>query len=123
MAPVAAPNPQVSELCAIHFDRDLRRPSRVDNEAKACLDDIALNLLRNSDARLAVEGNVSSKEKGGNKLATERAVNTKAYLVGEKGIDPSRISVYTGSTDGKTVSSFLIPAGATLDTTGLASVQ
>jgi outer membrane protein OmpA-like peptidoglycan-associated protein len=110
-------------LCAIHFDRDLRRPTRVDNEAKACLDDIALSLLRAPDATIAVEGNASSGEKGGNKLATERAVNTKAYLVHEKGIDPSRIAVYTGSTDGKTVSTLLIPAGATLDTTGLAPVQ
>jgi outer membrane protein OmpA-like peptidoglycan-associated protein len=122
-APVAAPKPQVSDLCAIHFDRDLRRPTRVDNEAKACLDDIALSLLRAPDATIAVEGNASSGEKGGNKLATERAVNTKAYLVHEKGIDPSRIAVYTGSTDGKTVSTLLIPAGATLDTTGLAPVQ
>jgi outer membrane protein OmpA-like peptidoglycan-associated protein len=123
VAPVAAPSPQVSELCSVHFDRDMRRPSRVDNEAKACLDDIALNLQRNSDARLAVEGNVSSGEKGGNRLAAERAVNTKAYLVREKGIDSSRIVVYTGSQDGKTVSAILIPAGATLDTAGVTPVQ
>jgi outer membrane protein OmpA-like peptidoglycan-associated protein len=123
MAPVAAPKPQLSELCSVHFDRDPRRPSRVDNEAKACLDDIALNLQRNSDATLAVEGNLSIGEKGGNKLAAERAVNTKAYLVGGKGIDSSRIAVYTGSQDGKKVSTILIPAGATLDKTGLTPVQ
>ena len=82
-----------------------------------------MNLQRNSDAKLAVEGNVSSGEKGGNKLAAERAVHTKAYLVEEKGIDSSRIAVYTGSQDRKTVSTILIPAGATLDTTGLAPVQ
>jgi len=123
MAPLAAPKPQVSELCSVHFDRDPRRPSRVDNEAKACLDDIALNLQRNSDAKLALEGNVSSAEKGGNKLAAERAVHTKAYLVGEKGIDSSRIAVYTGSQDGKTVSTILIPGGATLDTAGATPVQ
>ena len=65
-------------------------------------------------------------EKGKKKtadLAAERAVNTKDYLVTEKGIDASRISVYTGSDDGKTVTTTLIPAGATLSTTGLTPVD
>src|ERR1035441_6528073 len=117
-APVAAPKPLTSELCAIHFDRDVRRPNRVDNEGKACLDEIALNLQRNSDAQLAIVGNTAGQEIGGHKLATQRAVNTKAYLVSEKGIDPARITVYTGSQDGKIVSTTLIPAGATFDSTG-----
>jgi hypothetical protein len=95
----------------------------VDNEAKACLDDIALNMQRAADAKLAVVGNTASGEKNGAKLAAERAVNTKAYLVTEKGVDASRISVYTGSQDGKTANSTLIPTGATLDTTGLTPVD
>jgi outer membrane protein OmpA-like peptidoglycan-associated protein len=81
--PVAAPKPVTSDLCSIHFDRDIRRPSRVDNEGKACLDEIALNLQRDSDAKLAIVGNAATGEKGGNKLAADRAVNTKAYLVSE----------------------------------------
>jgi len=117
-APAAAPKPLTSELCAIHFDRDVRRPNRVDNEAKACLDEIALNLQSNSDAQLAIVGNTAGREIGGAKLAAQRAVNTKAYLVSEKGIDPARITVYTGSQDGKIVSTTLIPAGATFDATG-----
>jgi len=117
-APVAASKPLTSELCAVHFDRDNRRPDRVDNEGKACLDEIALNLQRNSDAQLAIVGNTAGQEIGGNKLATQRAVNTKAYLVSEKGIDPARIAVYTGSQDGKIVSTTLIPAGETFDSTG-----
>ena len=44
--------------------------------------------------------------------AAERAVNTKQYLVNEKGIDPSRILVYTGADDSKTVTTTLIPVGA-----------
>jgi outer membrane protein OmpA-like peptidoglycan-associated protein len=121
--PVPAPKPVTSDLCSIHFDRDARRPVRVDNEGKACLDEVALTLQRSSDAKLAIAGNAASKEKGGKKLATQRAVNTKAYLVGEKGIDSSRIAVYTGSQDGKTVSTTLIPAGATFDTTGVTPVD
>lgn len=122
-APPAPPAPSTSSLCSVNFERDARRPARVDNEGKACLDDIALNLQRTSDAKLAVVGNAAAKEKMGNKLASERAVNTKTYLVTEKSIDASRISVYTGSTDGKTVTTTLIPAGATLDSTGITPVD
>jgi outer membrane protein OmpA-like peptidoglycan-associated protein len=123
VAPTPPPAVTTTSLCSISFERDKRRPARVDNEAKACLDDIALNLQRSSDAKLAVVGNASSTEKTGAKLAAARAVNTKAYLVSEKGIDASRISVYTGSQDGKTVASTLIPTGATLDSTGLTPVD
>jgi hypothetical protein len=45
-------------------------------------------------------------------------VNTKAYLVSEKGIDSSRITVYTGSQDGKIVTTTLVPTDATFDATG-----
>jgi hypothetical protein len=84
---------------------------------------VALNLQRNPDAQLAVVGNASGQETGSHKLATERAVNTKTYLVSEKGIDAPRIAVYTGSQDGKVVSMTLIPAGATFDSTGDKPVQ
>ena len=119
--PVAAPTTQT--LCTLQFERDTRRPTRVDNEAKACLDDVALNLQRTSDAKLALVGNAAGSEKLGSKKAAERAVNAKDYLVKEKGIDASRVSVYTGSTDGKTVTTTLIPAGANLDTTGDTAVD
>ncbi len=122
-APIASPRPLTSELCAIHFDRNVRQPGRVDNEAKACLDEIALNLQRSSDAQLAIVGNTAGQETGGNKLAAQRAVNTKAYLVSEKGIDPARITAYTGSQDGRIVSITLIPAGATFDSAGDTPVQ
>ena len=48
-------------------------------------------------------------------LAAQRAVNTKAYLVTEKGIDASRISVRTGTQSIDEVENYLIPAGATFD--------
>jgi len=68
-------------------------------------------------------GNVAAGEKDSGKLAEKRAVNTKAYLVGEKGIDSSRITVYTGARGDKTVTTTLIPAGATFDATGDTPVQ
>jgi hypothetical protein len=114
-SPPAAP--LASNLCPVSFERDATRPIRVDNEAKACLDDIALNLQRSTDAKLALVGNQDAKEsatkrKEKTNFAAERAVNTKQYLVNEKGIDPSRILLYTGTDDAKTVTSTLIPAGA-----------
>ncbi len=122
--PPPPPAPTTSALCSISFERDKARPTRVDNEAKACLDDVALNLQRAADAKLALVGNEDSKEMAIKKkkvpvpFAAERAVNTKDYLVTEKGIDPSRITVYTGTADAQTVTTTLVPAGATLDTTG-----
>ena len=122
-APPPPPAPKTSALCSVNFERDKRRPTRVDNEGKACLDDVALNLQRTSDAKLAVVGNAASTEKKGSEVAAWRAINTKDYLVKEKGVDASRISVYTGSQDGKTVTTTLIPSGATLDSTGITAVD
>jgi hypothetical protein len=121
-----------TSLCTVSFDRDAKRPSRVDNEAKACLDDIALNAQRDPNAKLAIVGSETAAEKEhghgkrattSEKMAEERAVNTKAYLVTEKGVDASRITVYTGTTDGKTAATTLIPAGATMSTDGLTPVD
>ncbi len=122
-APVIAPPPQTSELCSVHFDRDPRRPARVDNEAKACLDEVALSLQRNSDAKLAIVGNAAAGERNSQQLAAMRAANTKRYLVDEKGIDSSRIVVYTGSLNDNSASLTLVPADATFDATGDTPVQ
>ncbi len=127
--PPPPPAPLASSLCPVSFERDVKRPERVDNEAKACLDDVALSMQRSTDAKLALVGNEDAKEQAADAKeaarqakrkhpvvepsdAAERAVNTKDYLVTEKGIDPSRVLVYTGTDDGKTVTTTLIPAGA-----------
>jgi hypothetical protein len=126
-----------SSLCTITFDKDKRRPTRVDNEAKACLDDIALSAQRDTTAKLAIVGNSEPvkivdrttplKEKRAAdetaKRAAERAVNEKEYLVTEKGLDASSISVYTGTAGTNSDATTLIPAGATLDLTGLTPVD
>jgi hypothetical protein len=104
----------------------------VNNEAKACLDEVALDLQKQSDAQAVVVGTSDDKEKAKtareeklaqkNKhlkvvdLAAERAVNAKDYLVTEKGIDSSRISVATSATDGQTVEDYLVPTGASFST-------
>jgi hypothetical protein len=121
--PPPPPAPMASSLCSVSFERDAKRPTRVDNEAKACLDDITLALQRSTDAKLALVGNEDAKEQAADAReaksrhpkpsdAAQRAVNTKDYLVTDKGIDATRIVVYTGTDDSKTVTSTLIPLGA-----------
>jgi hypothetical protein len=130
-APYVPPVPHTQTLCSISFAKDKERPTRVDNEAKACLDEIALDLQKQSDAKAVVVGSSDAKEKAKaekqEKLAkhnkhlkvendaAQRAVNTKDYLVKEKGIDASRISVATSATDGQTVEDYLVPSGAAFD--------
>jgi hypothetical protein len=114
-APYVPPAPKTQKLCSIAFGRETKRPARVDNEAKACLDDVALNAQRAADAKLVVVGEAAPEAKHADKLAPQRAVNTKAYLVEEKGIDASRISVRTGPAGTDQVENYLVPAGADFD--------
>ena len=128
VAPPPPPQPHTQALCSISFETDKRRPTRVDNEAKACLDSVALSLQQAADAKAVLVGESNAKEKAKTEKeekfaakhkrakvedeAAQRAVNTKAYLVDEKGIDGSRISVATGTEDGQKVEDYLVPAGA-----------
>jgi hypothetical protein len=103
-------------LCSMSFERDRARPVRVDNEAKACLDDVALTLNQQADAQLFIVGNASPDDHP--QAAAERALNIRQYLTLEKGIDPARIYVRTGDTSGRTAATTLVPAGATFPDAG-----
>jgi len=127
--PPPPPAPKTEALCSISFANDPKRPTRVDNEAKACLDQVALDLKQQADAKAVLVGQSDAEEAA--KTAKEqanaakhkhakvedfgaqRAVNAKDYLVTEQGIDASRISVATGATIGETEENYLVPAGAT----------
>ena len=117
--PPSPPAPQAQKLCSISFERDKKRPVRVDNEAKGCLDDIALALGRDTTSLLVVVGKHGPDEKPD--AAAERTLNIKQYLVSEKGIDASRIEVRTGETTDRTADTVLVPVGASWDTSGTAS--
>jgi hypothetical protein len=133
-APYVAPVPHAEALCSITFEKDPKRPERVDNDAKACLDEVALDLQKQTDATVVVVGDSTAKEKTpmkGHKhakaedAAAQRAVNTKDYLVTEKGIDASRITVKTGTADSQEVQNYLVPSGADFatDVPGTAAVD
>jgi hypothetical protein len=119
VAPPPPPAPAARSLCSIAFDRDRKRPVRVDNEAKGCLDDIALELNRESGATLVVVGKHDPQESP--ESAAERSLNVKLYLTAEKGIDANRIELRTGESTGRTVDNILVPPGATWDTGGTTS--
>ncbi|MGA2571570.1 MAG: hypothetical protein ABSF23_13705 [Terracidiphilus sp.] len=139
--PPPPPLPHTQTMCSISFATDLKRPTRVDNEAKACLDQVALDLKQQADAKAVVVGESDDKEKAATEKqqkyaakhkrakvedsAALRAVNAKDYLVTEQGIDATRISVATGTFDAQTVENYLVPAGATFgsDVTGTTPVD
>lgn len=129
LAPPPPPQPHTQALCSINFTNDKKRPTRVDNEAKACLDEVALDLQKQTDAKAVVVGESNAKEKAAQdkaeklnakrkhpkdveNTAAQRAANTKEYLVTDKGIDPSRITVSTGTGDDQKVENYLVPSGA-----------
>jgi hypothetical protein len=129
VAPAVPPPPKSQALCTIGFTTDRKRPMRVDNEAKACLDQVALDLKQQADAKAVLVGEqitdeaaktakqekFAAKHKHANvdRFAAQRAVNAKDYLVTEQGIDASRIGVVTGTADSQTEENYLVPAGAT----------
>jgi hypothetical protein len=131
-APPPPPQPKTQALCSISFTTDKRRPTRVDNEAKACLDQVAIDLQQQPDAKAVLVGQSDAHEKATTAreekyqqrhprapvthYAAQRAVNAKDYLVTEKGIDPSRISAATTTSDGQTVQDYLVPNGADFNT-------
>jgi hypothetical protein len=141
VAPPPPPQPHTQTLCSLSFSKDTRRPTRVDNEAKACLDEIALNLQNQADAKAVLVGNSDAKEKATTDkqrayqakhkrakvtdFAAQRAVNAKDYLVKEKGIDASRVSTATGTEDSQSVQDYLVPSGANFgsDITGTTPVD
>lgn len=65
--------------------------ARINNEHKACLDDVALRLQQDPRASVVIDGHRDSKERVG--ISLTRANNARDYLVTEKGIDPARITV------------------------------
>jgi hypothetical protein len=117
------PPPQATKVNECQYP-NLKKPWRVDNTCKAELDDVALKLQQDPDAKLVVVGNADPTEKRKN-LAGERALNVKAYISGgeaKQNIDPSRIETRTGNAGTATSEHWIVPVGATFpgaDTTTL----
>jgi hypothetical protein len=65
--------------------------ARINNEHKACLDEIALRLQQDPRSSVVIDGHRDSSERVG--ISLTRINNAKAYLVTEKGIDGARITL------------------------------
>lgn len=65
--------------------------ARINNEHKACLDEIALKMQQDPRASLVIDGHRDSSERVG--ISLTRANNARDYLVNEKGVDTARITV------------------------------
>jgi len=118
------PPPKASKLSQCDFPNE-KKPWRVDNTCKAILDDVALRLQQEPDAKLVIVGNADPSEKRKN-LAGERALNSKAYLSGgeaKQAIDASRIETRTGNGGTKTAEYWVVPAGANFDSAGTEPVD
>jgi hypothetical protein len=125
---VPPPPPTASKLGECEFPNKVK-PWRVDNACKAVLDGVALALQRQADAKVVVVGHADPAElkaKKNAKLAAERAVNSKDYLVSgeaQQQIDPTRIETRTGADTGMTAEYFIVPAGATFTEEGTTAVD
>ena len=106
VSPTSAPTPALLNELSFKLNS-----ARVDNKAKALLDDDALRLQRDANATMIIEG--SSNPSENEALATQRAENAKTYLVQSKGIDPNRIQTRPAATKtGAKVNVIMVPAGA-----------
>ncbi len=112
------PPPQATKIGDCSYR--MAASSRVDNVCKRVLDDVAMRLKNEPNAKLVVVGYADPHEPAAAKLAAKRADLVKAYL-GEKGIDASRISTRTGEASkekgqekaNRRIETIFVPEGAT----------
>ncbi|HEY6308884.1 MAG TPA: OmpA family protein, partial [Candidatus Angelobacter sp.] len=101
-----SPNPQ--RMTQLEFKPN---SAYVDNRSKAILDDVALKLQQDPASTAVLYGAADPSEAA--RLGPQRADNAKTYLTKSKGIDPQRLQTKQGTTPGRTVDVWTVPAGAT----------
>ncbi|HVP56065.1 MAG TPA: hypothetical protein VMU45_13840 [Candidatus Eisenbacteria bacterium] len=97
------------------FEKDPKRPWRVDNDCKDVLDKLALRLQQNPNGKLQVVGYTDEKEVVKEAtIGAQRSVNVKFYMtqdeLGPKA-DASRIEPRQGGTKGKATHFYFVPEG------------
>ncbi len=114
--PVVAAPPEVISAGECKFNMS-NKPGRVDNECKAVLDEVALQVQRQPNGKVVVVGYTDETETVKmTQLAGQRAVNVKYYLTsgeGGAGIDASRIEARAGTVKSKSAKIYIVPDGAT----------
>lgn len=123
----------VRKLCAISFDKDLKRPARVEDSALPCLEQAVKTLKANPSAKLVLVGvkDITRDHEAADNgkmretedttgydvrledLAAYRSLNTKWYLTHWYRIDPARILPTTDeSRQGQDVTFYIVPGDA-----------
>jgi len=96
------------------FEKDPKRPWRVDNDCKDVLDKLAIRLQQMPNGKLAIVGYTDEKEVINEQtLGAQRSVNVKYYLTtdGPTKNDSGRIQPQQGGTKGKATHFYFMPEG------------
>ena len=96
------------------FEKNPKKPWRVDNDCKDTLDKLSLRLQQMPDGKLNIVGYTGEQESVSEQsLAAQRAVNVKYYLTtdGPTKIDGSRIQPRQDGVKGKATHFYFVPEG------------
>lgn len=113
--------PQVKASCTMiedwgecTFEKNPRKPWRVDNDCKDVLDKVSLRLQQMPNGKLNIVGYTDQEEVVNEQtLGSQRSVNVKYYLTtdGPTKLDASRIQPRTGANKGKATHFYFVPEG------------
>ena len=97
------------------FEKNPKKPWRVDNDCKDVLDKLALRVQQMPNGKVAIVGYTDQEEVvNAEQLGAQRAVNIKYYLttdeIGPK-VDPTRLEPRKGGTKGKAAHFYFVPQG------------
>jgi hypothetical protein len=96
------------------FEKNPKKPWRVDNDCKDVLDKLSLRLQQMPNGKLNVVGYTDQEEVVKEKtLASQRSVNVKYYLTtdGPNKVDASRVQPREGGAKGKATHFYFVPEG------------
>ncbi len=96
------------------FEKNPKKPWRVDNDCKDVLDKVSLRLQQMPNGKLDVVGYTDEKETVNEQtLGGQRSVNVKYYLTtdGPTKLDASRIQPRAGGSKGKATHFYFVPEG------------
>ena len=97
------------------FEKNPKKPWRVDNDCKDTLDKLTLRLQQMPNGKLDVVGYTDQEEAVKEQtLGAQRSVNVKYYLTtdGPNKVDASRVQPRQGGTKGKATHFYFVPEGS-----------
>jgi len=96
------------------FEKNPKKPWRVDNDCKDTLDKLSLRLQQMPNGKLDIVGYTNEKESVSEQtLGAQRSVNVKYYLTtdGPNKVDAGRVQPRAGGTKGQATHFYFVPEG------------